>query len=721
MKNIKVSLLLMAILLVSAAYSQDDLMITYPTAGIELEPGTEILVEWTGDTTKYKFDLKYSLDDGNLWHSIANNHTKNSVLWEVPDTLTNNCKLKIMQFPLVEAEPKQEWVRSFGGSGADIALDVVPANDGSFLVVGFTESSDGDLTEDSGERNLLLIKYSSSGDLLWHKSYGGYGNDGGRRGFQLADNNFVIVGNAGTDTLSENEHYGGYDAWILKIDGNGEILWSKTYGGNRHDYFEDLLELDNGDLLVVGTTFSNEGDIIAPYGPPDITLNLIDFEGDLLWTKSFGGNLTERDPQLLKNGDYYYITGTTQSSNGQIVAQENGLLDYFSLKLDSEFNYITSNGYGGSEYEYGLESIPNNKGGVTMIGQTRSYDGDIKDIPGNFKYSRSWFLDTKKDGTISISKTLEIPFDSFAKSIARYNDNEILISGHAHGEYNKGFENTGNVEAFLTKTDNDGNILWFISQTGHFWDVFYSVEVDVNNDIIVAGRNHGDNKQDNFDANVLVAKYSETKTNSASYTMDEPFSIVKPLLSVEKQIIDVGSVLVKATKDTVVNTVICNEGTANFVLLDLELESDNSSIFQALMQNFVLAPNECSNLEITFSPTEAKDYQADLTLISKSKTYSKALVVIGKGIEEDFNFSFSAAPNSSSDYITVSVILEESANNSIIMYDALGRKIETLHQGEMDKGINTETIKTTSYSSGRYFITYTDDKIRKTIPIEILN
>lgn len=721
MKNIKISILLLAILLVSNAYSQDELIITYPTAGIELEPGTEILVEWTGDTTRYEFDLKYSLDNGVLWHSIANNYTKNSFLWEVPDTLTNNCKLKIIQFPFVEAEPKQEWVRSFGGSGGDIALDVVPANDGSFLVVGSTESSDGDLTEDPGERNLLLIKYSSSGDLLWYKSYGGYGNDGGRRGFQLADNNFVIVGYTSTDTLSENEHYGSQDAWILKIDGNGEILWSKTYGGNRADNFEDLLELDNGDLLVVGTTNSSEGGMVAPNGDADITLNLIDFEGDLLWTKSFGGNLTERDPYLLQSGDHYYITGTTLSYIGQITGKGDGLLDYFSLKLDSEFNFIKSNGYGGSKYEYGLESIPNNKGGVTIIGQTRSYDCDIKDLPGNFEYSRSWFLDTKKDGTISISKTLEIPFDSFAKSIARYNENEILISGYAHGEYNKGFENTGNVEAFLTKTDNEGNILWFISQTGHFWDVFYSVKLDVNNDIIVAGRNHGDNKQDNFDANVLVAKYSETKTNSASYTMDEPFSIVKPLLSVEKQIIDVGSVLVNSTKDTVVSTVICNEGTANFVLLDLELESDNSNVFQTLMQNYVLAPNECSNLEITFSPTEAKDYQADLTLVSKSKTYSKALMVIGEGIEEDFNFSFSAAPNTSSDYITVSTILEETTNSTIIMSDALGRKIETLHQGEMNKGINTTIIKTTSYSSGRYFITYTNDKIRKTIPIEILN
>lgn len=723
MKNIIILFLLLLALIDYTAYSQDELIITYPTAGVELEPGTEVLVEWTGDTTRYKFDLKYSLDNGDIWHGIANNHTKSSVLWEVPDTLTNNCIMKVSQYPLVEAEPKEEWVRSFGGLGEEYALDVVAADDGSFLVIGHTESSDGDLTKDPGERNLLLVKYSSSGELLWHKSYGGADNDGGKKGIQLDDGNFIVLGYAGSDNQSENEHFGLHDAWILKIDDDGEIIWSKTFGGNGTDTFYDLLELDNGDLLVVGTTSSNEGDIIAPYGPPDITLNLIDFEGDLLWTKSFGGNLTERDPKLIKNGDFYFITGTTLSSNGQIVSTENGLLDYFSLKLDNEFNFISSNSYGGSKYEYAMGSIPNNNGGVTIIGQTSSYDGDVKDIPGNFKFGRSWFVDINKNGSINHSKSLEIPFDSFAKSIIRYEENEILIAGYARGEYNKGFENTGNIEAFLTKTDDIGNILWYISKAGYNFDVFYSIKLDPNKDIIAVGRDHGDNEQDNFDSNVLIAKYSETKTNSATYTMDKPFSIVKPVLSVEKEIIDVGSVLINSTKDTVVNKVICNEGTANFVLLDVEIEND-SYPFQVLMQNYVLPPNECSNIEISFSPTEVIDYQANLTLVSKSNTYSKVISLIGNGFEEEpeiYDFNFSASPNPSSDIIFLSIILSEATKGNLTMYDTEGKKIKTIYSGQLNKGLNTKQVKASNFSSGRYFITYEDENINKTIPIEILN
>ena len=177
--------------------------------------------------------------------------------------------LFILQSWLVRAQqtpPSIVWQKCIGGSKDDKGYAMARTVDNGFIVVGSTLSNDGDVSGHHGavdSTDALIVKVSSTGNVEWSKSMGGSGNDVFLSIVATQDGGFICGGT----TMSNNGDVTGYhgggveDIWLVKISRNGDLLWSKCYGGTKRELLGNVKENPDGSIGMIGTTYSFDGDI----------------------------------------------------------------------------------------------------------------------------------------------------------------------------------------------------------------------------------------------------------------------------------------------------------------------------------------------------------------------------------------------------------------------------------------------------------------------------
>ncbi|WP_298531321.1 hypothetical protein [uncultured Algibacter sp.] len=164
------------------------------------------------------------------------------------------------------------WEKSFGGSQIDEAHAICDSGDGNYLIVGDTRSNDFDVSSNNGAADLWLIKMSPEGDLIWEQNYGGVSFDAGRSISKTQDGNFLISGSSRSLDGDLSENKGQNDAWLLKINPEGTLLWHKTIGGSNIDFAYDAIELNDKSIITIGESSSNDGDISTNKGFSDLLI-----------------------------------------------------------------------------------------------------------------------------------------------------------------------------------------------------------------------------------------------------------------------------------------------------------------------------------------------------------------------------------------------------------------------------------------------------------------
>ena len=160
------------------------------------------------------------------------------------------------------------WEKSFGGSEIDEPRAISATNDGNFIIVGDTRSSDKDISSNNGGADLWIININTNGTLIWEKTIGASSFDVARSISKTDDHGFIIAGNSrSSDAGFTNQ--GQNDAWILKVDINGNVLWKKFIGGSENDLLFDVVQLNNQSIIAIGESTSVNGDIIENKGFSD--------------------------------------------------------------------------------------------------------------------------------------------------------------------------------------------------------------------------------------------------------------------------------------------------------------------------------------------------------------------------------------------------------------------------------------------------------------------
>ncbi|WP_339835243.1 hypothetical protein [uncultured Maribacter sp.] len=233
----------------------------------------------------------------------------------------------------IDGEGSVQWRGYFGGTNNDRAHGVVQTNDGGFVMAGFTESDDYDISNTNGSYDFWVVKVDSFGNLIWEQSFGGEGIEVSYDIAKTADNGFVVVGN----TFSANGdiflNHGESDMWMIKLDEKGNMIWEQTYGGSQFDLAQAVVQSKDGGFLITGNTKSDDQDSAINNGENDIWVVKTNEFGTLVWEKSFGGSGLDFGFDLLENKDGSILVVGESSSIDFNTLTSKGNSDLILLKI----------------------------------------------------------------------------------------------------------------------------------------------------------------------------------------------------------------------------------------------------------------------------------------------------------------------------------------------------------------------------------------------------
>ncbi len=226
------------------------------------------------------------------------------------------------------------WSRYYGGSFTDTPFGIVQTTSGEFLFVGSSDSNDVDISGNKGSYDFWLVKANSRGNLAWEKSYGGTEIDEARGIIPSQDGNFLIVGDTRSNDIDVSKNNGAADVWLIKISGTGNLLWNQSYGGTNFDVPRSIIASSDGGYIISGSSRSSDIDLTENKGQNDAWILKVNNQGQLLWQRSIGGSEIDfaYDHAELKNGSIIAI-GETSSSNGDLT-ENKGFTDLLLVKLN---------------------------------------------------------------------------------------------------------------------------------------------------------------------------------------------------------------------------------------------------------------------------------------------------------------------------------------------------------------------------------------------------
>ena len=233
----------------------------------------------------------------------------------------------------IDEEGNIQWRGYFGGTNNDRAHGVVQSDDGGFVMAGFTESDDYDISNTNGSYDFWVIKVDTYGNLLWEHSFGGDGIEISYDIAKTADNGFVVVGNTFSTNGDVFLNHGESDMWMIKLDEEGEMIWEKTYGGSQFDLAQAVVQSKDGGFLITGNSKSDDHDSASNIGENDIWVVKTNRIGDLVWEKSFGGSGLDFGFDLLENTDGSIMVVGESFSNDFNTLSAKGKSDLILLKI----------------------------------------------------------------------------------------------------------------------------------------------------------------------------------------------------------------------------------------------------------------------------------------------------------------------------------------------------------------------------------------------------
>ncbi|MDA0316778.1 MAG: hypothetical protein O2906_06375 [Bacteroidetes bacterium] len=232
----------------------------------------------------------------------------------------------------IDAMGDLQWSRYFGGTFTDTAYDSIQTQDGNFLIMGSSDSDDVDINNNKGTYDFWVVKLNNTGTLLWEKSFGGTEIDEARTITSTADGNFLIAGDSRSNDIDLTTNNGAADVWIIKINSNGDLLWEKTFGGSSFDGVKAIHKTQNNEFLVAGNSRSSDGNLTKNNGQNDAWIFKINAQGNVMWQRTIGGNNIDllMGVTELNNGSIIGV-GNTNSSDIDI-SENKGFSDLLIIK-----------------------------------------------------------------------------------------------------------------------------------------------------------------------------------------------------------------------------------------------------------------------------------------------------------------------------------------------------------------------------------------------------
>ncbi len=397
--------------------------------------------------TSYAFIAAYDIRGNLLWAQKAGTSDINQILSLASDTAGNiiaagafsGSAISFGNFTLSNAgyadaflakyDPSGTplWALSMGGPGWEYAQSVATDLAGNIYLTGRFDSPTliiGSFTltnANPGKKDIFLVKLSPQGQPLWAYRFGGAETDMGQAIAVSPTGEIALTGLFSSATLSMGSvslsNSGQSDVFVAKLDPDGQVLWAQKAGGTDSDMPYGIALTPNGQILVVGTywsqtiTFDNQTlSNQSTDGSNDLFMAAYSPSGQMLWARSAGGSDSESAYAITTDtSGYIYVTGyfasptisfgghTLSSSGGANVfvvaydtlgqplwAQKAGGTLYdqaYAIATDHQGNLYVSGSYMSSPATFGSHTLPNDQGRDVFVASLGAGTNSISSLP----------------------------------------------------------------------------------------------------------------------------------------------------------------------------------------------------------------------------------------------------------------------------------------------------------------------------------------------------
>ncbi len=339
------------------------------------------------------------------------------------------------------------WTKTYGGAEWEIGYSINVTNDGGFIIAGQTNSYG------AGGNDMYLVKINAEGDTLWTRTYGGPGADVAFSVQQSLDGGYILAGRTTPSGSSDP------DVYLVKTDATGDTLWTRTEGGIDDDEAVAVIQCDDGYFILAGTTRS--------YGQGNADIYFLEYTPNASsgWDDTFGGYANDYGYSVQVTDDGYIIAASTGSFG-------NGNFDAWLVHIDWEYEILWHQTFGGSAGDHAYDVQLTTDGGFIGAGSTSSYG------PGDFSY---FLFKASANGDSLWAKVFGGTEKDECKSVKQTPDGGYIMAGSS-----KSF-GTGDFDWFLVRTNANGDTLWTKVIGGPNTDECFDIQLTSEGGYIIAG------------------------------------------------------------------------------------------------------------------------------------------------------------------------------------------------------------------------------------------
>ncbi len=343
------------------------------------------------------------------------------------------------------------WSAVVGGTADDWLRSAIELPDGTIMAVGTTFSFG------SGNSDIYLLKLQSDGTILWSRTFGGSAAEQGFKILFSADSQIVILG------ITSSYGQGDEDMYLIKIDTAGNVLWHRTIGSWGNEGAYDGCCLTDTTCVIVGYTTSFGA------GWYDVYVVKIDANGTPLWSTTIGGNFSDgyvdnvkAISSIVQTQDKGFLIASSSYSFGPSAPIYTSI---YLIKLDSSGNYQWSKTIGGSRWEYSEAIKKTSDGFYVLVGTTASFGSGDDDV---------YLIKLNDNGDTLWTRTLGNNDYEDGTGVVPLSGGEVIVGG-----YTWSFGN-GDYDFLLMRVDINGNTC-SLCQTG------WGGEISNHNSLIGSG------------------------------------------------------------------------------------------------------------------------------------------------------------------------------------------------------------------------------------------
>ncbi len=418
------------------------------------------------------------------------------------------------------------WANGFGGTGSDSSLSIATDSSGNSYTTGyfqqtvdFNPSTGTTNLTSNGDRDIFISKFDENGSFIWARQFGNTGFDIGKEIILDASNNIYLTGyfegtvdfdpGVGTFNMSSS---GENDAFLLKLDSNGNFIWAKKFGGASYDEGEGVAVDVNGNIYLLiefwGTSDFNPGSgafNLTSNGYGDIAVVKLDPSGNFVWAKRFGGTDDDYGNSFaISESGNIYITG---NFNGTVDFNPNAgsfyltsiFFDMFISVLDENGDFLWAINIGGSGIDDGTAIALDDVGNIYVAGVFQNTVDFDPDTIMEFELTSAgewdaYILKLNNAGVLTWAMSMGGSGEDFVTDIDIYENKNIYLSGSFEDTFyfdskseTINLTSAGLSDAFLLRLDDAGNLVWGKNMGGAMDDFPYGIDVDGKNNIFITG------------------------------------------------------------------------------------------------------------------------------------------------------------------------------------------------------------------------------------------